>query len=83
MSLSFVHLRRILFGASCALVFGFGATQALASPAQTAFYGCTTWDKQRCNNYCAANYPGSVGRCTDFGGYQCQCEYGPYIPNDP
>ncbi len=32
MSRSFIHLRRALFGVSCAIVFGFGATQALAEP---------------------------------------------------
>jgi hypothetical protein len=32
MNVSFVHLRRILFGTSCAIVFGFGATQAFAEP---------------------------------------------------
>jgi hypothetical protein len=34
MSRSFIHLRRALFGLSCAIVFGFGATQAFASPDQ-------------------------------------------------
>jgi hypothetical protein len=32
MSRSFIHLRRALFGVSCTIVFGFGATQALAEP---------------------------------------------------
>ncbi len=32
MSVSFAHLRRIVFGTSCAIVFGFGATQAFAEP---------------------------------------------------
>jgi len=31
---SFTYLRRALFGTSCAIVFGFGATQALAGPRQ-------------------------------------------------
>ncbi len=35
MSRSFIHLRRALFGLSCAIVFGFGATQALAAPQQS------------------------------------------------
>ena len=32
MSRSFIYLRRALFGTSCAVVFGFGASQALATP---------------------------------------------------
>jgi hypothetical protein len=34
MSRSFINLRRALFGTSCAIVFGFGATQALAGAPQ-------------------------------------------------
>ena len=36
MSRSFIYLRRALFGVSCAIVFGFGATQAFATPDQGA-----------------------------------------------
>ncbi|MEW5928074.1 MAG: hypothetical protein AB1941_11360 [Gemmatimonadota bacterium] len=36
MGRSFIHLRRALFGTSCAVVFAFGATQALAAPQQTS-----------------------------------------------
>ena len=32
MSRSFINLRRVLFGVSCAVVFGFGATTAFATP---------------------------------------------------
>jgi hypothetical protein len=32
MSRSCIYLRRVLFGVSCAVVFGFGATQAFAMP---------------------------------------------------
>jgi hypothetical protein len=32
MSRSFIYLRRALFGVSCTIVFGLGATQALAEP---------------------------------------------------
>ncbi len=32
MSRSFIYLRRALCGTSCAIVFGFGATQAFAEP---------------------------------------------------
>ncbi len=31
MSRSFIHLRRVLLGASCVVVFGFGATEAFAN----------------------------------------------------
>lgn len=40
MSRSFSHLRRAVFGLSCVVVFGFGATQALASPDQDRFGDC-------------------------------------------
>lgn len=84
MSISFVHLRRALFGTSCAVVFGFGASQALASPVRAAFYGCTQWQAQQCQDYCTSTYgSGSKGRCTNFGMLQCQCEFGPYFPDDP
>ena len=73
MSRSFIQLRRIVFGTSCAVVFGFGATQALASPAQAAFFGCTASQQQQCQNYCGSR--GAQGYCTSFGigGYGCEC----------
>ena len=81
MRISLNRLRRILFGTSCAVVFGFGASQALASPAQAAFYGCTVWQDMQCQNYCAGL--GAQGRCTNFGIYDCQCYFGPNIGIDP
>jgi hypothetical protein len=76
MSRSFIHLRRALFGTSCAIVFGFGVTQALASPIQAArsLEFCTTSETAMCNDYCAATY--GEGRCRKFGGrVQCSCVY--------
>jgi hypothetical protein len=32
MSRLFINLRRVLFGVSCTIVFGFGATEAFARP---------------------------------------------------
>lgn len=74
MSISFVHLRRILFGTSCAIVFGFGASQALAAPVQAAKGGgCFYYQVQECNNYCSFNY-GLQGRCTSsVDSYDCAC----------
>lgn len=73
MRISFVQLRRIVFGASCAVVFGFGATQALASPAQAASGSCKGSQALECYNYCASL--GQQGFCTSFGtaGYGCVC----------
>lgn len=39
MSRSSIYLRRALFGTSCAVVFGFGASQAFATPDQQAAGG--------------------------------------------
>jgi hypothetical protein len=76
MNRSFIQLRRALFGASCAIVFGFGAAQALASPAPAAFYGCTEKEEQACNDTCRKLWgPSAVGDCLGYGGgfYQCEC----------
>lgn len=40
MSRSFIHLRRALFGVSCAIVFGFGASEALAAPEPAQYGAC-------------------------------------------
>lgn len=75
MSRSFMYLRRVLFGTSCAIVLGFGATQALASPAQAASsLLCTASETAMCNDYCAATL--GEGRCRKFDGrVQCSCVY--------
>lgn len=36
MTRSFIHLRRVLFGTSCAIVFGFGASEASGSATRPA-----------------------------------------------
>jgi hypothetical protein len=75
MSISFVHLRRILFGTSCAIVLGFGGTQALASPVQAAaVYACTPWEQAQCDSFCSGFGTGVKGRCTNIGFYDCRCE---------
>lgn len=71
--ISFTQLRRIVFGTSCVVVFGFGASQALASPARAAFYGCDVWEQEQCDSFCSIYGPGVKGRCTDLGLYDCQC----------
>ncbi len=72
MSRSFIHLRRMLFGTSCVIVFGFGATQALAAPKLSSWEGCDSNMVVWCENQCAG--PGT-GRCTWFGFYYCECIY--------
>lgn len=74
MSISFVHLRRVLFGTSCAVVFGFGAAQALASSPSPGATTCSDGGEQACDDYCASIWGGAVGSCTDQGGmYTCEC----------
>jgi hypothetical protein len=76
MSRTFIQLRRVVFGTSCAVVFGFGATQALASPMQAASRQdfCTLQETAICNDYCAATF--GEGRCRKpFGRVQCSCVY--------
>lgn len=81
MSFSFVHLRRALLGTSCAIVFGFGASQALASPAQGTILGCTRWEAQACNDFCATYGENVKGNCTNFGVLDCSCSLTP--PEEP
>ena len=84
MSISFVHLRRVVFGTSCAVVFGFGATQALALPVQAASSGtCYFYQEAECQRYCAETWQMS-GSCVRTSlHYSCSCYLGPYMPNDP
>jgi hypothetical protein len=60
MSRSFIHLRRALFGTSCAIVFGFGATQALAGPTAVASSSC---GPSECWEHCMRTGEGE-GICT-------------------
>ncbi|HEX8271611.1 MAG TPA: hypothetical protein VF615_03100 [Longimicrobiaceae bacterium] len=76
MSRSFIALRRALFCDSCAIVFGFGASQALATPPQssddgTCLYGdpgarayCRSWCQSQSLEY-------RDGTCTRFGFCAC------------
>ena len=59
MSRSVSNLRRALFGVSCHIVFGFGASQALASPAQAALPPVCSVEMEA---YCAE-------LCGEAGGY--------------
>jgi hypothetical protein len=68
MSRSLSSLRRILFGTSCAVVFGFGASRALASPATVPPPPvCTVEMEVYCNELCG----GHCVRRPDF--YGCEC----------
>lgn len=63
MRISFIHLRRFVFGTSCAVVFGFGATQALGSPTPATFSTCSEEGQQQCNDICRRTW-GGPGSCT-------------------
>jgi hypothetical protein len=76
MSRSFIQLRRVVFGASCAIVFGFGATQLAATPhgpLQARGSVCILSDAP----YVLED--GCYGQCPENGGYcdgftrNCQC----------
>ena len=78
MSISFVHLRRALLGTSCAIVFGFGSTQALASPMRAASPSegyCTEAVERLCQQKCL--YRGAnFGHCYKIGEIaHCECVY--------
>lgn len=74
---SFIYLRRALFGVSCIIVFGAGASQALAAPRQATEYGeCVNDDPGAdayCRSWCQAEGLGSHGRCLWIG--HCGCNY--------
>jgi hypothetical protein len=74
MSRSFVYLRRALFGVSCAVVFGFGASQALAAPRQALTDGtCVKGDPGAiayCRSYCQSQGYRD-GTCTRIGFCGC------------
>ncbi len=54
MSRSFIHLRWALLGASCAVVFGFGATTAVAEPEMRGSAAICPPGKMACpDGYCA------------------------------
>jgi hypothetical protein len=71
MSRSFIYLRRALFGTSCAIVFGFGASQALASPGSSRIGRCTPMGYDYPTPACGSGCPGNVGYCSEGG--ICRC----------
>jgi hypothetical protein len=80
MSRSFTHMRRALLGFSCAVVFGFGATEVLARPEPELPPGlaCPT-DSENPDPYyawyCAQGCVEQVGYCGSDG--MCHCGYIP------
>ena len=76
MGRSLIHLRRALFGTSCVIVFGFGATQALASPVPATSGSCTEKQEQACYHTCLNTFgPMATSSCVDAGPtwYLCEC----------
>jgi hypothetical protein len=69
MSRSFIRLRRALFAVSCAVVFGFGATQAFAEP-QTA-----SARQIRCAIYETTCCPGTIHQSCVPAGMACPYPY--------
>lgn len=72
MSRSFIYLRRTLFGVSCAVVFGFGATQALAAPQHAGPEMCSfsgTYLDPACWSHCTER-GFHAGECYN---YSCWC----------
>lgn len=69
MSRSFIYLRRALFGVSCAVVFGFGVTQAFAAPETAASGGSCPWSAngpyfyEPCENFCRSEGGAEWGYC--------------------
>lgn len=79
MSRSFIYLRRALFGTSCAIVFGFGATQAFGAPAAPSFNGCLDHQRVQCQTHCEIVWgPYAVSTCyatRDYTSFDCVCGY--------
>lgn len=74
MSRSFIHIRRVLFGVSCTIVFGFGATHAFAErTSQYCEYG-TPWADATCQADCTAT-GSNFGWCEETS--QCKCSEQP------
>ncbi len=77
MSRSFIYLRTGLSGVSCAIVFGFGATQAFAGPQITEGDGIcipSPGGNAFCHQWCVdRGYPG--GKCVLDG--TCACLINP------
>ena len=74
MSRSLSNLRRVLFGVSCAVVFGFGGMQALAAPAQPMRDGCTAALNAECDRRCKLEGEQNTGYCVGYPPYwSCEC----------
>ncbi len=81
MSRSFIQLRRVLVGVSCAVVFGFGATQALGSQDRAPRKICPVPDPPApyYSAACGVGCPGEMGYCGQDG--RCHCGYfSPIVP---
>lgn len=82
MSRSFTHLRRLLLGVSCTIVFGFGATQAFAERNGRMVGGyCKYGDSMAdglCQTECGAY---DYGYCTSSN--ECRCSQSPPPPPPP
>jgi hypothetical protein len=61
MSRSLTHLRRALFVVSCAIVFGFGATEAVGSPGFVQYGSCDL------TGY--AYIPSACPECSSYSGW--------------
>ncbi len=68
---SFIYLRRGLVGVSCAIVFGFGATQAFGGPKQGPVTYCPDMGIDRPYHSCGSFCPGRQGYCAAGG--VCVC----------
>lgn len=75
MSRSFINLRRALFGTSCVIVFGFGATEVLAAPAQASKRNpCYEELHNYCADQCRLQGEHLTGYCNGIGPYfWCEC----------
>jgi len=73
MSRSLSNLRRVLFGVSCAVVFGFGATQAFGSPAQARVVYCIAKGYDYQTPVCGSGCYRQIGYCDASG--VCHCGY--------
>ena len=72
MSSSFIKLRRVVFGISCAVVFGFGATQAAPGRARPLPKECYWELGMYCQQNCASQ--GLYGQCQEEDGMPiCRC----------
>lgn len=70
------------FGALVVGALGFGATQALASPATTEAASCTRQDQAVCLDYCFETYgPGYRARCYKEWTGHVDCECYPFTPS--